>query len=951
MPDIPLTFVALTTTGPSPEEDKVVEAAVVRALAGKAEEEFVRLANPGGLSPAALQVAGLEQAAVAGKPQPRSVLRQALKFCGAGLVVVYDADAFGAFLRAAGVEAPACLDARRLALITRPQATDYSLAGIAADLGLPAPAGRRAMEKARLVAAVWFALLDELGKLPLAARHLICRLAETAVDPLAPVLADAAHKGGFELTSDPEAGLRALFPDQSELFRRVQKSEEVEPTDEALPTDGICRMFQTAGAIGKAMEDYEQRPQQVEMVEAVCEALNEPHHLMVEAGTGTGKSMAYLVPAIAWACTNHDKVVVSTNTRNLQEQLYHKDLPLLSRLLPGRFEPALLKGRRNYLCVRRFLHVVSHFERELSDPEEVMALAPLVAWAARTESGDLAECNGFLFSPAAPAVMQAVTTGPDECAGRGCRFRSRCKVNRARALAQLADLIVVNHALLFAEIGLDSRVLPPHRCLVFDEAHNLEDVATEALATVVDVPGIFRITRFLYRSQRDGSGSGLLATVMYEADRNLPKAAQVPVRDGCGRAMDAVQEVVDATRQFFDTLAAPFFELPPQMDRVMLEECHPAVGPGSETWDAAQALRETIRKLGEKVEELCGMLEGAAGDSEDIVELVNDLRSQTALMRAFGDAVEFVLKQEAENFVYWLERVTRDRATFYSVHAAPLQIGPYIRDFFLKEKRCVIFTSATLQVDDTFDYMLERLGAGEPGESSVRCLSVGSPFDYARQTMFGVTTFLPDPGGRRDKVYDAELSSFLVDLLKQTRGRALVLFTSYSLLEAVYEVIRDPLARAGICVLAQGHGGSREAITALFRTDVSSVLLGTRSFWEGVDISGETLSCLVLTKLPFHVFTDPLVRGRTEYLRSIGRDPFTQYTLPEAVISFRQGAGRLIRRRTDMGVVIITDRRLVTKGYGRSFLSSLPTRHAVLRDRQEALRAVGEFLERGGGDA
>ena len=950
MADTPVTFLALTTTGPSPEEDHVVEAAAVRARADAVEQEFVGLANPGGLSPAALKVAGLEPAAVAGKPQPRAMLRQALKFCGAGLVVVYDADAFGAFLRATDVDTPACLDARHLAQIARPQATDYSLAGIAADLGLASQAGPRAVEKARLVAAAWFALLAEMDKLPLAARHLICRLAETAIDPLAPVLADIAHKGGMELTSDPEAGLRAFFPDQSELFRRVQKAEEADPTGEAIPTDGICRMFQAAGAIGKTMEDYEQRPQQVEMVEGVCEALNEPHHLMVEAGTGTGKSMAYLVPAIAWACTNHDKVIVSTNTRNLQEQLYHKDLPLLSRMLPGRFEPALLKGRRNYLCVRRFLHVVSHFERELSDPEEIIALAPLVAWAARTESGDLAECNGFLFSPAAPAVMQAVTTGPDECAGRGCRFRSRCKVNRARALAQLADLIVVNHALLFAEIGLDSRVLPPHRCLIFDEAHNLEDVATEALATVVDVPTIFRITRFLYRSQRDGSGSGLLATAMYEADRNLPKIAQDPARAGCGRAMDAVQEVVDATRQFFDTLAAPFFELPPQVDRVILAECHPSVGQGSESWDAAQALRETITKLGEKVEELCVMFEGAAGGSEDIVELVNDLRSQAALVRKFGDAVEFVLKQESEKFVYWLERVTHERATFYSVHAAPLQIGPYIRDFFLSEKRCVVFTSATLQVDGTFDYMLERLGAAEDGETNVRCLSVGSPFDYARQTMFGVTTFLPDPGGRRDKVYDDELSSFLVDLLKQTRGRALVLFTSYSLLEAVYEVIKDPLARAGICVLAQGHGGSREAITALFRTDVSSVLLGTRSFWEGVDISGETLSCLVLTKLPFHVFTDPLVRGRTEYLRSIGRDPFEHYTLPEAVISFRQGAGRLIRRKSDTGVVIITDRRLVTKGYGHSFLSSLPTKHQVFRDRQEALRAVGEFLERAGED-
>jgi len=743
MPQAPVTFLALTTTGPSPDEDRVVEAAAVRVGADGTEQELVAVANPGKLSPAALQFAGLDAAAVAGKPSPRSVLRRTFKFCGAGLVVVYDADAFGAFVEAAGVPPPACVDARRLAQIARPQASDYTLAGVAADLGLDPPAGRRALDRARLIARVWRVLLEELGKLPPAVRHLVCRLAEAAIDPLAPVLADVAHGGDFELSSEPEADLRGLFPEHSDLLRRVQRNEEAEPADDAIPTDGICRMFQGNGPVGRLLEGYEQRPQQVDMVRAVCEALNEPHHLMVEAGTGTGKSMAYLLPAVAWACTNRDKVVISTNTRNLQEQLYRKDLPFLGTLLPGRFEPALLKGRRNYLCVRRFMHLVRHFERELADAEEIMALAPLAAWAARTESGDLAECNGFNFSPAALSVAQAVTSGRDECAGPGCRFRSRCKVNRARALAQLADLIVVNHALIFAELGLDSPVLPPHRCLIFDEAHNLEDVATEALATVVDAPGIFRITRFLYRTQRDGSGSGLLSTVMYEVERSLRRGAQEPVREGCGQAMAAVQEVVDAARQFFDTLAAPFYELPPHVDRIMLQECHPQIGPGSETWDAAQALRETIAALGKNAQ-----LEGASDGSEDMTELADDLRAQSARLREFADAVEFVLSQEADNFVYWVERTTRERATFYSVHAAPLQVGSYIRDFFLQEKRCVIFTSATLQVDGTFDYMLERLGADEPGPQPVRCLAVGSPFDYERQTMFGVTTFLRRTGAR-----------------------------------------------------------------------------------------------------------------------------------------------------------------------------------------------------------
>lgn len=945
-----LTFVALLTTGPSPAEDQVLEVAAVRTEGSDGSVDFSQVANPGALSPALKEFTGLNDGDIHGKPEPAQVLRNLLNFCKKGPIVVYDAAVFRAFLEADGVRPPACLDGLHLARIALPQATDYSLDGIAGSLGLEVEPTRRAMPRARLLTRVWSAMMAGLAKLPPAVLDAICRIAEAAGDTLAPVLAEAAAgRGDFKLSADPEKDLLEVFADHRELFRRVQKHDRPEPGNDPIPTEAIRRMFTPGGLVGRRLPRYEQRQEQVEMLEAVCEALGEPHHLMVEAGTGTGKSMAYLLPAIAWARTNQDRVIISTNTKNLQEQLFRKDLPFLMELLPGRFEPALLKGRRNYMCVRRFMHLMRHFERELAQADELMALAPLVVWAARTESGDLGECNGFLLSPAAPSVTGTIVTGPDECAGRACRFRSRCFVSRARALAQLADVIVVNHALLFAELGLDSRVLPPYRCVVFDEAHNLEDVATEALATVVDGLSIYRITNFLYRPRRDGSGSGRLATAMYEVDKGVPSSAAITrdaLRERTGSAMKAVEEVVAAAKQFFETLAEPFLEVPPYVDRVLLRECRPGLGPRSKAWDAGQRVRETVRSLGERIEGVASSLDEAKGHIESAEELAQDLRAQVARLREVGEAIEFVLAQEDESYVYWLQRVARERRTFYSVHAAPLQIGKYMRDFLLNEKRCVIFTSATLQVDGQFDYMHERLGAEGLPPDRIRSMAVGSPFDYDRQSLVGVSTFLPDPGGRRDRVFDQELSSFLIDLLQCTRGRALVLFTSYSLLDAVYETIKEPLQRAGIMALAQGHSGSREAITSLFRAVTSSALLGTRSFWEGVDISGETLSCLVLTKLPFHVFTDPLVRGRTEYLRKLGRDPFVHYTLPEAVISFRQGFGRLIRNRTDTGVIVVTDRRLVTKAYGRSFLRSLPTRHQVFRTREEALQGVKAFFEK-----
>jgi Rad3-related DNA helicase len=940
----PVTFAAIVATGPLPATDRVLEAAAVRVRDGAVEARFCELANPGELPPAAVELTGLKPRDVAGRPKPAAVLSRLLDFCGSGRLVVGDRDAFAAFLEAEGFQAPACLDLAEMGHIARPAATDFSPEGLAGALSMEAGDARRAAGRADLVRRLWAGLLDLLSSCPPAALDAVCRIAEGAGHPLAPVLAEAgAARGGFELASEAEQALLGLFADQSKLLRRAQRNERAEPQDEPLPTDAIARMFAPDGAVGRHLPDYEQRAEQVEMLEAVCEALSEPHHLVVEAGTGTGKSLAYLLPAIAWACTNGDKVVVSTNTHNLQEQLYRKDLPFLTALVPGRFEAALLKGRRNYLCVRRFLHLLRYFERELADPEEQMALAPLVVWAAGTQSGDLAECNGFLLGPAAPAVIQAVTTGPDECAGRACRLRTRCFVNRARACAQLADLIVVNHALLFAELDLDSPVLPPYRCVIFDEAHNLEDVATDALAAVVDGPAVFRITNFLYRRRRDGSGSGLLATAMHVAG-GVPGTAALTA--AIGAAMDAVDDVVQAARQFLEMLAEPYADLPAGVERVLLSECRPELGPGSPAWQAAERMHSAARSLGQQVEEAAHGIEALEG--EEAADVARDLRAQMVRLGQVCEAAESILAQEDESCVYWLGRTARGRATLCSIHAAPLHVGQDIRKFFFEDKRCVVMTSATLQVDDSFDYTVERLGADELPPGRLKCLAVGSPFDYDRQALVGVTTFLPDPGGSRDKMFDDELSSFLVDLFHGTRGRALVLFTSYSLLDAVYERIKGPLAGAGITVLAQGHSGGREAITSLFRTLRASVLLGTRSFWEGVDIPGEALTCLVLTKLPFHVFTDPLVRGRTEHLRALGRDPFLHYTLPEAVIGFRQGFGRLIRTRRDTGVVIVTDRRMVTKGYGRSFLRSLPTRHRVLRTRQEALEAVRAFFDRQG---
>ena len=946
-----LSFVAILSTGPSPGQDAVLEAAAVKVRDGQEVGRYAELANPGELPLAVQKLTGLDSSRLAARKRPRAVLKGLLRFLGADPVVVHGAGQMLGFVQAERLPPPPpLLDSQTLARIVRPTLRDYSLAACAEALGKEPPAMPRALEMALALRELWGRLLEEAKALPGSVLDALHEVAEAAGDPLAPVLAAAAGEAaGFVLSSSDRPALEGLLKAHRELFARAQKHQAPEPGEEPLATEGICEMFSPDGAVGRHLSGYEQREEQVAMVRAVCEALNAPHHLLCEAGTGTGKSMAYLLPAVAWALQNRDKFVISTNTKNLQEQLRCKDLPFLAELLGERFEAAVLKGRSNYLCVRRFLHLARSFERELDSPAEMRAMLPLIVWSGLTESGDLGECAGLLSDENARAILERVTSGPDECQGRACPVRDRCFVRRARALAQLADVVVVNHYLLFSELNLDQPILPLYRCVVFDEAQNVEDVATEALSVAVDNLSVYRITNRLWRARREGSGSGLVETIRHEAQHGLPAGGPLggeTVLELARGVIENVEPVVRLARECFQTLAAPFETLPPYEEKVLMSDCSPAVGAQSPTGRAADALAAGVRALCGGIENLAECLDENRERLKHAEELAGDLRAYGARLKEVMDQLAFTLAQEETAYVYWVERRRRQRQEFYSLHAAPLEIGQFVRSFLFDAKRTVIMTSATLRVDGRFDYMKERLGAEGLGQERLECMAAGSPFDFDRQTMVCAATFLPEAGGRRAEAYDEELSELLIDLLKTTGGRALILCTNYSLLKALYERIRRPLEQAGIPVLAQGHGGTREALSAAFEEVESSVLLGTQSFWEGVDFTGETLSCLVLTKLPFHVFTEPLVRGRIEHLRASGREPFMHYTLPEAVISFRQGFGRLIRNRTDRGVVVVTDRRIVTKSYGRAFTRDLPTRCRIFKEREALLGAVKRFFSR-----
>lgn len=938
----------LETTGPDPFTDQIIEIGAAIYQNGVITATFSELAAATApMTSQIIKLTGINPAMLEGKPPLTEVINRFLAFLPENaLCIAHNATFERTFLQRASKNrfTEMILDTVGLSRICFPELESHSLAVLAEHLNIVPENVHRALADCETLLKLWQALLDQAIKIPL-----------PVVGEINYLLA-AQEKHPFrEFFRRLEAEIVARdFGKQhparmEDIFQtddlRVPPQEELSDKEDWVKLDRskVEWVFQEGGFLEKSFDNFEPRPGQVKMAGEVVEAFNTGNHLLVEAGTGTGKSLAYLIPAVIWARENRVPVIVSTNTKNLQAQLFDKDIPFVKKALGIDFNAAIIKGRSNYLCLRKLLYLLRQAESEL-DQEERMQVVTLLTWAAFTDTGDISE-NIVTGRPGFWALWAKLSTTGEDCLGRGCKQYGKCFLRKARAKAMAAQIVVANHSLVFAELNTKSPNLPAYAQIVFDEAHNLEEAATRHLSIEINPSRLDIILGRFVRTGRKKNQTGLIASIVEKV--NSAQALELELSAMILRHAQALPALVaevsvpaDAFFAEIDVIRkaggdAPTLRYCPERRR-------------EQVWEPAEEARKNfciaLAALMHEADHLLAALKEVPPETVDYCrEFIRDLDSAVSWIKEFTEELEFVMGAVNNDYVYWIERQGNKPGNVGLV-AAPVAVGALLHDQLYARKRSVIFCSATLSVRGSFDFLKKRLGVDRIDTARITQFDAGSPFDYPRQCLVLVPSFLPEPG-ERGKDYTTELANLMAEVFRVTHGRALGLFTSYDMLRRSFEILSDELLGDGIEILAQGHSGSRKNITAVFKRDLSSVLLGTHSFWEGVDVVGDALSCLVIARLPFAVFTDPVIEARCERVEAEGGNAFMGYSLPSAVIRFKQGFGRLIRHKNDRGVVIVADRRIAAKKYGRWFEDSLPCKTYVCSDRQKFLDDIAGFLK------
>jgi ATP-dependent DNA helicase DinG len=902
----------IETTGLDPKKDAIIEIGAVRFNEKRVEAEWSTLINPGRkIPPFITQLTGITDHMVLEAPPIQSVLTDLRQFVGDLSVLGHNVGFDLAFLRNYGLfRGNEVRDTYEIASVLLPSAGRYNLGALGQTLNILLPASHRALDDARVTFAVYRSLYEIGMELPIQLLAEIVRSGERIDWAGYGIFYDLLRARSKEPISARQVRQGVAGP----IFEAYSSKDQtpLTPNQQILPLDPdeVASALELGGIFSRYFPNYEYRSQQIEMLKAVTVALTEGRHLFVEAGTGTGKSMAYLLPSALWALKNGQRVVISTNTINLQDQLIKKDIPDLRAAMGMNVSAAVMKGRSNYLCPRRLENMR---RRGPENVDEMRVLAKVLVWLQTTTSGDRNEIN--LNGPVERDIWMRLSADDEGCTTENCLKRGGiCPFYRARQAALAAHILVVNHALLLADVATGNRVLPEYNYLIIDEAHHLEEATTNALSFKITQAMIDRAVREL-----GGPKSGLLGKLMSHIEGSIPPSDFAVIDQYIQQSTDQAFHFQTNAQSFFHTIDQFLLEqregndigMYAHQERILpATRSQPAWTNVEVSWEECEnSLVPLIDNLVKLIQALGDINEYLPEEEEDVVSNLSTLYRR---INEIQNNLTGMVFEPRPDVIYWVEIQPTGRQM--SLNAAPLHIGPLMQKYLWNEKSSVILTSATLTAAGEFDYLRGRLNADGAYE-----LSVGSPFDYESSVLLFIANDIPEPSDRSG--HQRAIEQGILKLCVATGGRALVLFTSYDQLKRTSRSIGSFLGRNDIRVYEQGEGASANTLLESFRADERAVLFGTKAFWEGVDVPGEALSVLIIVKLPFDVPSDPIVAARSETFD----DPFSEYSVPEAILRFRQGFGRLIRTQSDRGVVAIFDRRVMSKQYGRLFTDSLPT--------------------------
>ena len=899
----------LETTGLDSNRHQILEVGAVRFRGDEVIETYQTLVNPGVAIPEFIQrLTHISPQQVKRAPFFSSVASEIEDFLGADPIIGHNIQFDIGFLANNGVQLNnPSYDTWDLATVFMPRSRQYSLKYLTSYFKVEHNDAHRALADAMATKNVYVKLLRLAAEQDSGLLAYLSNLASRSHWSISGILAGLEGVGDAQTSS---VGLTGLDLEQMSIRLGSPEKRRADPALSDLSEDKVAGLLTKDGPFAKVFSGFEHRPEQEQMLSSVTKAMYHNQHLVVEGGTGVGKSMSYLLPSALFAISKGQRVVISTNTINLQEQLMNKDIPALTEVLEqselvaqGVLKAALLKGRTNYLCLRRWNHLARSDSPTIDDAR---LLSKTSVWMQNTTSGDRAEIN---LSGRDSGSWSHVSAG-EKGFCPGLRDGTPCFLRAARERAEQAHIVVVNHALLLSDLARGGGLIPEYQHLIIDEAHNLEDEATRQLGFSISQDKLDEVwepqSRLTTQIRQATAAEGLASSIREEANNYVStvEAEGAKLRQVWGRLWAEVE-------RFQANQRSGTRDNGQQM--LITSQLH-----GSQSWSDLHlawenldvGLQQASQNVGQLHRFLDSTLLPAANDQPALVMETANLMDEVETMRE-----EFVsiLGNPIDNDIHWISNDQIRGNPVVSLNSAPLDISGTLAAELFQHKDSVVLTSATLSTEGNFEYFKSRVGVGGDSEE----LLVGSPFDYQKAALLLIPEDMPPPNS--DQYVDA-MVRVLTDLGTTMNGHTMALFTSYASLRAVAQRLRAPLMGQDIQVLAQSIDGSAQQLMTRFAEEPNSVLLGTASFWEGVDLPPGLLKALVLTRLPFAVPTDPVVMARSNQYEN----PFSEFSVPQAVLRFRQGFGRLIRNKADRGTIVIMDNRITGKSYGSSFLKSIP---------------------------